>query len=194
MSEIVEQVNTEKSSEKVEKTDATKELLNSEKKWGKKVMSHNYTMVPKLLLQSQKYLKLNSSEFLLLIHVIEMWWKPEDMPFPAVSTLADRLCLNDRQIRNILNSLEQKGLLVRIPRYNKASINSRGSNYFDLSGLVEKLQQYEKIHSAKKKEDEKFRKRKQTPAFLQGHYMKKTINSKKNAVKVKKSSQEELKG
>lgn len=187
MSEVIEQVNTTKSVEKEEKTDASKELLNSEVKWGKKVMSHNFTIVPKLLLHSQEYLKLNSSEFLLLIYVIEMWWKPEDMPFPAVSTLAERLCVNDRQIRNILNSLEQKGLLARIPRYNRGSLHNRGSNYFDLSGLVEKLQKFEKIYSAKKKEEEKFRRSNHTPAFLQGQRIKHSVDSKKPAVKVKKS-------
>lgn len=64
---------------------------NLEKIWGKKVKSHGYAAIPTILLRSQHRLGINSTQFCLLIHLLDLYWLPDRPPFPTKQQLADRV-------------------------------------------------------------------------------------------------------
>ncbi len=67
------------------------EPTNLEKIWGKKVKSHGYAAIPTILLRSQHRLGINSTQFCLLIHLLDLYWSPDRPPFPTKQQLADRI-------------------------------------------------------------------------------------------------------
>lgn len=109
----------------------------SEKKWGRKVLSLGFSMVPSLIFRAQKRLGLSPTQLAVLLQLADYWWEKERRPFPSKQTLADRLGLSARQVQRHIADLEMAGLLKRIPR--RASHRGKLTNEYDLSGLVEKL-------------------------------------------------------
>ena len=113
----------------------------SEKKWSKPVMELGFCIIPSLLLRAQQRLGLNSIQLALLMHLADYWWDVDRKPYPSVKTLAGRMRLSPRQMRRYIAELEAAGLIKRIER--TASHRGRLSNYYDLTGLVEKLKKLE---------------------------------------------------
>ncbi|MBL4757825.1 MAG: helix-turn-helix domain-containing protein, partial [Rhizobiales bacterium] len=74
-------------------------------------------------------------------HLADYWWDVDRKPYPSVKTLAGRMRLSPRQMRRYIAELEAAGLIKRIER--TASHRGRLSNYYDLTGLVEKLKKLE---------------------------------------------------
>ena len=148
------------------------------RKWGKQVMKYRYTMYPRLLLFAMDYLELSSTEHLVLLHIVEAWWEFDRNPYPSVDTLASRVCVNRRQLQNVLRKLEEKGLITRVSRID--SMSNRSSNAYDLTGLRAKLEEFEKHYT----ESEKLKKAQQNfselPAFEKGRRLKETAQEKKS--------------
>jgi Helix-turn-helix domain len=71
---------------------------------------------------------LNSSEAMTIVHLLDYKWSSRD-PFPTVGTLAKRLGLTIRAVRNILKRLEKIGYLERIPAPHG------GPNRYNFDGL-----------------------------------------------------------
>ena len=80
---------------------------------------------------------LNSTEAMLLIHLINFKWDSKS-PHPSVTTLAERLGISPRQTRNIIKRLEDLGFLKRRLRRKGAT------NAFDMDGLFQKLVELQK--------------------------------------------------
>lgn len=53
------------------------------KKWGKEAIDLGYTVIPSALLRGQARLGIGPNELAVLIHLMDHWWKPEDMPWPS---------------------------------------------------------------------------------------------------------------
>lgn len=121
----------------VKKYDATK----AEKKWGKNVLEIGFCMIPSLLLQAQRRLGLNPTQLAILLQLADYWWEADNKPRPSKQGLSDRLGICPRQVQRHIAELEKNGLVKRIERIgdNKAKL----ANYYDLSGLVEKLKKLE---------------------------------------------------
>jgi hypothetical protein len=51
-----------------------------ERIWGKKVKSHGYAAIPTILIRSQHRLGINSTQFCLLIHLLDLFWSPDRPP------------------------------------------------------------------------------------------------------------------
>lgn len=113
----------------------------SEKKWGKAVIALGFSVLPSLLFKAQARLGLNSNQLVLLLHLAEHWWDRDRLPFPEKATLASRMGLSPRQVQRYLTELQTGGFIQRIERY--AAHKGQQSNYYDLSGLVEKLSKLE---------------------------------------------------
>jgi hypothetical protein len=113
---------------------------SSERKWGKKVMDLGFCIVPSLLLRAQRRLGLSPTQLAVLMHLADQWWDQERIPFPAKSTLAERLNLKTRQVQRHIAQLEKAGLVKRNRRFNQKGQTSNG---YDLSGLVAKLKDFE---------------------------------------------------
>jgi DNA-binding transcriptional ArsR family regulator len=76
---------------------------------------------------------LNSTEAMLVIHLVDFKWDERD-PFPTVGTLATRMGLTPRHVRDTLKSLQERGYVDRIPGA------SGGRNRYDLRGLFDALE------------------------------------------------------
>jgi len=112
-------------------------------KWGDTVARRGFAQVPNYLLLLNQFLdedsRLSPTELLLLIELVGTWWKKEEMPFPAVRTLATRCGVSDRQIQRAIGSLEKRGLLAREKRRSKRGIIA--SNSYNLAPLGEFLEE-----------------------------------------------------
>ncbi|WP_116087758.1 helix-turn-helix domain-containing protein [Tropicimonas sp. IMCC34011] len=113
----------------------------SEQKWGKKVMDLGFCIIPSLLLRGQQRLGLNARQLAVLLQLCDFWWDEARKPHPGKKLLAERLDMSERQVQRIIAELEQAGYVQRIPR--SAPHGGKQTNYYDLSGLVKKLQALE---------------------------------------------------
>lgn len=109
-----------------------------DQKWGKGTMSIGYTVLPVALLRGQARLKIGMNELAVLVHLIDHWWKPRDMPYPSKRTIADRLGTSLKTVQRAIVNLEAEGLLQRKQRFN-GKTHGRTSNEYDLTPLVHRL-------------------------------------------------------
>jgi len=110
-------------------------------KWGHQVIELGFCLVPSLLLRAQQRIGLNPTQLAVLLQLCDFWWDKERKPFPSKETLAQRLSLSERQVQRYVAELELAGLVQRIER--RSSNGGKLSNIYDLSGLVERLQELE---------------------------------------------------
>ena len=113
----------------------------SEKKWGKAVMDLGYSMIPSLVFKAQARLGLSPVQLVVLLHLVDYWWKKAQMPFPSKATIAERMHLSPRQIQRYLTELEKGGFIKRVERF--AGHKGQQSNEYNLDGLVCKLKKLE---------------------------------------------------
>lgn len=114
---------------------------SAERKWGKKVMALNYTIVPSLFIQAQRRLGISPLQFNILLQLMDFWWKAESKPFPSKKTIAERIGVHPRTIQKNIEALENAGLVQRIARWTKAG--DPNTNVYHLDGLVKKLRELE---------------------------------------------------
>lgn len=76
---------------------------------------------------------LHPTEVLTIIHLLDFKWD-ERAPWPTVGTLAERMGLSSRAVRDATKSLEDRGLLRRAQKYDG------GPNTYDLRQLFERLE------------------------------------------------------
>lgn len=107
------------------------------RKWGKATMGLGYTVIPSALLRGQARLGIGPNELAVLLHLLDHWWRPEDMPWPSKKTIAERLGISAKTVQRTMVTLESAGLLRRNERYHKTG--GRTSNEYDLRPLVERL-------------------------------------------------------
>lgn len=125
-------------SAKVVPINKASELNSSEKKWGKKVCALGFSVVPSLIFKAQARLGLNATQLVILLQIADHWWTKDDLPYPSKTTIGERLGLSPRQVQRYLTELEQGGFLKRVERRSKHK--GQLSNFYDLTGLVAKLQ------------------------------------------------------
>lgn len=114
---------------------------DSERKWGKAVMSHGYCIFPSMLLQAQARLAVSAQEMMVLLQLAEHWWRADGKIFPGKEAIATRIGLSAKQVQRHVRRLEELKLVRRVERYTSAG--SRTTNQYDLSGLVAKLKALE---------------------------------------------------
>lgn len=161
MTETVEAENTETTDDVNKKSQKSR----FKEKWGSKVASHGYCMVPTILLHAQKRLHIGPAHFAVLIQILDHWWEAERKPFPSKKELALRLGISTRQVQRYLKELEDEGILERKDRYTDH--RGRASNFYDLQGLVEKLTAIEPAFSDAKKQARQSRQEAGMPGFKQ---------------------------
>jgi DNA-binding HxlR family transcriptional regulator len=115
-------------------------------KWGQEVAERGFVQLPNYLLLLNQFLddehRLSPTELIVLLQLVGGWWKKESMPFPAISTLARRCGVSDRQIQRALVRLEKLKLVERKARRGKRGLIA--SNAYDLTPLVSMLEQVAK--------------------------------------------------
>ncbi len=113
----------------------------SEEKWGKQVLGLGFCIVPSLLFRAQQRIGLNPTHLAILMQLSDFWWDEARKPHPGKRVLAERLGLSERQVQRYIAELEQSGLIKRVERY--ATHGGRMTNFYDLTGLVERLKKLE---------------------------------------------------
>lgn len=110
-------------------------------KWGLDVAKRGFAQIPNYLIQLNLYVhddhKLAPAEMIVLLQLVATWWKKDEMPFPSMSTIADRSWISERQVQRAIKSLEQKGYVTKTKRKIK---NVIASNVYDLTPTVGILQ------------------------------------------------------
>lgn len=109
-----------------------------ERKWGRAVLKPGFTVVPSVILRAQARLHIDATELAVLLHLIDHWWQPDGMPWPAKKVIAGRLGVSLKTVQRAIVRLEEEGLLRRQPRFRQHG--GRTSNLYDLSPLVAKLE------------------------------------------------------
>lgn len=109
-------------------------------KWGVKIAQRGFAQVPNYLLLLNQFLvkekRLSPVELLVLIQLVGSWWRKAEMPFPSMTTLANRCGVSSRQIQRSINRLEDIGLIRRVNRRSQGVISS---NAYDMEPLVDLL-------------------------------------------------------
>lgn len=113
----------------------------ADRKWGKKVMDLNFTIVPSLFIQAQRRLGLSPLQFNILIQLMDFWWEPESKPYPSKKTIAKRIGVHSRTVQKNIEALEKAGLVQRVARWTKAG--DPNTNIYELSGLRDRLKKFE---------------------------------------------------
>lgn len=106
-------------------------------KWGGAVAGRGFAQVPNYLLLLNQFLdeekRLSPAELLILIELVGAWWERDEMPFPALKTLATRCGISDRQAQRAVSRLEAIHLIKRVKRKQSGMI---ASNAYDMMPLV----------------------------------------------------------
>lgn len=134
---------------------------NFEKIWGKKVKAHGYAAIPTILIRCQHRLGINSTQFCLLMHLLDLYWSKDRPPFPTKQQLADRIGIKMSSIKPNMKALEKAGLIHR--EQNKTSAGDWGANTYHLDGLIAKIQTMEPEFAEEKRKRVAERKRVETP-------------------------------
>lgn len=128
---------------------SAKDKRRAERKYGKPVMSHGFTIVPKLLLEGQAHLKVSPTAFNVLLHLIYHWWDVDEAPRPMIATIARRMGKSPRSLFRYFDELEAAGLVQREARYRGEKAQTASA--YQLGGLVEKLKEIEPVIAKGKK-------------------------------------------
>lgn len=112
-------------------------------KWGDTVARRGFAQIPNYLLLINQFLdddsRFTPTELLLLIELVGTWWKKDEMPFPAIRTLATRCGVSERQIQRAIRNLENRALIEREKRRSKRGIIA--SNSYNLEPLGKFLEE-----------------------------------------------------
>ncbi|MBJ5579807.1 helix-turn-helix domain-containing protein, partial [Salmonella enterica subsp. enterica serovar Derby] len=104
--------------------------------------------IPTSFLFLQAELSITPLVFNILINLVSRWWETKEHPYPSQESLAKRMGVSKRSIQREVTNLVELGLITK--QANKASsAKYKGRNTYDLTGLVERLNEMapEKITS-----------------------------------------------
>ncbi len=114
-------------------------------KWGQAVAERGFAQVPTYLLNLNRFLdkdhRLSPVEMLVLLQLVGSWWKKNESPFPAMSTLANRCGVSSRQVQRAINNLTELKIIGKIKRKRKGMI---ASNAYSMEPLVAFLEEVAK--------------------------------------------------
>ena len=114
---------------------------SSEQIWGKPVMANGYAAIPSILIRAQSRLGINTTQFNILVQLLEYWRSPERRPFPSKREIAGRMGLSEKTVQLNIRQLEKAALVRREQR--KTAAGDWGSNVYHLDRLVERVKKLE---------------------------------------------------
>ena len=108
-------------------------------KWGTALLG-GFQSVPNVLVKNQGRLELDSVDVVILLHLNLHWWDKDRLPYPSPAMIATRMGVSRRTVERGIFKMEKAGLLKRLRgegRQGKLRVRR-----YDLSGLVQKLQEF----------------------------------------------------
>ena len=106
--------------------------------WGEAILDTGWTAIPNLLSRNLKKLGITHAEFVLICNILSHKHDVHD-PFPSQETLASYQEVTTRQIRKLIDSLKQKGVIRTGRRRNKLTGEYMAGNAFSFKPLLDKL-------------------------------------------------------
>lgn len=79
-------------------------------RFGDAVLQAGHTVIPNLVLNHYSELNISPGEFVLAVQLWSFAWTDRN-PYPSLGTLAERMGVTRRQVRNYVHTLKAKGLL-----------------------------------------------------------------------------------
>jgi len=102
---------------------------------------HGCTPVPVVLIRHHRHLGMTYGEWDLSTQILTYKWTDQH-PYPTIGVLAHSMAVSDRQVQELLSSLQSKGLVRVIERPGQ-------SNAYDLTPMVEKAHELEHLQEVK---------------------------------------------
>lgn len=118
---------------------------NLDELWGE-CIGEGWAAIPKILMDNQSKLKINSTEMCIIMHLIYHQWEKNKPSFPSKKMIAEKIGVTIKTIQANTRSLECKKLIKREAR--KTADGGFGSNYYHLNGLREALDKIYKEEQA----------------------------------------------
>ena len=85
-------------------------------RFGDALLESGHTAIPNAVLNQYAGLGVSPAEMLFVIHVWQFWWTEKD-PYPSLGTVAERMGVSRRQVRNHVAGLRRRGLLKVSQRF-----------------------------------------------------------------------------
>lgn len=104
--------------------------------WGE-ILDEGFTSVPNILLKYRSRIGLKPKHIMLIIDIMSYKWDAGS-PFPSYSALALRSGIEERSVKRITQDLEELGLLVKEPRFDRET-GAQVTTVFDFRPLVRRL-------------------------------------------------------
>lgn len=131
------------------------------RRWGAGIAQHGFAMLPHVLFAMQARMGLNASQMIVLLHLFDHWWHDNQLPFPTRKTLANRLGVDPRHVTRVQNDLQKANFLKKLPR--KGTLGEQRSNFYDLSGTIDKLKALEPEYTKMREDARESRQNVETP-------------------------------
>jgi hypothetical protein len=109
-----------------------------ETKWGKNALAMGWTALPTSLFFAQSTLNLTPLAFNVLCQIVIHWWDKRSWPHPSQKLLSIRVGMSVRSINRAIKELEFNDLII-IQKTSRTNPKFKGRNIYNLSPLVEKL-------------------------------------------------------
>ncbi|RWC26801.1 MAG: hypothetical protein EOS70_30845 [Mesorhizobium sp.] len=77
-------------------------LRTNEKKWTKALMATGWSAFPNIIIEKQQALGLDALDMNIIIHLVQYWWLPDNLPHPSVETIAKAIGGRPAPFRNAL--------------------------------------------------------------------------------------------
>lgn len=111
------------------------ELKENEKKWTPELLEAGWTMIPNVLLERQRALRLTPLDLNILLQILRHWWKKDELPFPSKRTIAECIGVTPNAVQKHIREMEKDGLIERSERTDHKH-GGRKSNEYCFDGLI----------------------------------------------------------
>ncbi len=107
----------------------------AQRKWGKDMMEARFTIVPNVLLERMYALGLDSTDLVVLLHLIKHWWKKENLPYPGINGIAKMMNVHRRTVQRRLHKLTKQLKLVTAHE-RRSRYGDNETNLYSFEGLI----------------------------------------------------------
>jgi DNA-binding transcriptional ArsR family regulator len=108
----------------------------AKQRWGLAAEA-GYQVIPDVLIRAHQKLGLDALDVMIILNISMHWWAANDLPYPRVSVIAQRLDISPRTVQRRLDQLQERGMVERLAPERKGG---RTIRRFRLAGLVQGLE------------------------------------------------------
>ncbi len=129
-----------------------KNLRVNEKKWTKPLMDAGWSALPNIIIEKQAALGLDPLDMNIILHLVQYWWLPDNLPHPSVGTIAEAIGVTTRTVQKRIKAMEDVGLMKRQER--RHTRNGSETNLYSFDGLIQAVTPFAEEKLAKKAEEQ----------------------------------------